>query len=616
VFGGPDALNGNKPMINEQFVFTVVEKDNSQNDYSYKVGYISVSSNPETGSATFADNTETMNRDGYLLEECPGGLGSSETNYGTALVPVAVDLDDDGLLVKHTNTTYFYEDPSVEAVLQAAPYFDELGSWNEFSGSTTYSVSVSRSLIDVSGHSHSIHAGFKGKIEGGVGELEFKIGYALDMDFEHEKAYTNTYTTTFEAGGYDTVVVQRTPYVCYEYSYVDINGDLLTGDDAGSVLLMEAMQPVYFQLSVDEYNRFVDEYNALAERHDSQGTKADGTQIQSVGDSYRLVKITDDILPSDTNGNPENYPSYLRDGEYISQGTYALGHNGGYTTSEFSYEVEQSYTATYAHGAHLEIEGTAKTLNPIFGAGAFAETSFQETCGYGDATINGTGTGGTVANIIPSNYSDVERETLKLYGFNWRCALWKKSLMVTPEGMPYCDSDGNELRVPVVGYVVSNIKSPRAAPTNVEAYLSGQGYQVTVAWTASPDDSGALLGYYVYRSCDDQEPVKVNDQILAAEAASFVDSTELRTGKIYTYYVVACYDNGSAKYMTMNSKSSSVTWGIPLSEAERSKYAGSMLGAGSMPMITAMAALCVAAAALGMNATFKKKKASAAEDEE
>jgi hypothetical protein len=68
--------------------------------------------------------------------------------------------------------------------------------------------------------------------------------------------------------------------------------------------------------------------------------------------------------------------------------------------------------------------------------------------------------------------------------------------------------------------------------------------------------------------------------------------------------------------MTMNSKSSSVTWGIPLSEAERSKYAGSMLGAGSMPMITAMAALCVAAAALGMNATFKKKKASAAEDEE
>ena len=616
VFGGPDALNGNKPMINEQFVFTVVEKDNSQNDYSYKVGFISVSSNPETGSATFADNTDSMNRHGYLLEECPGGLGSLETNYGTALVPVPVDLDDDGLRVKHTNTTYFYEDPSVEAVLQAAPYFDELGSWNEFSGSTTYSVSVSRSLIDVSGHSHSIHTGFKGKLEGGVGELEFKIGYALDMDFEHEKAYTNTYTTTFEAGGYDTVVVQRTPYVCYEYSYVDINGDLLTGDDAGSVLLMEAMQPVYFQLSVDEYNRFVDEYNALAERHDSQGTKADGTQIQSVGDSYRLVKITDDILPSDTNGNPENYPSYLRDGEYISQGTYALGHNGGYTTSEFSYEVEQSYTATYAHGAHLEVEGIAKTLNPIFGAGAFVETSFQETCGYGDATINGTGTGGTVANIIPSNYSDVERETLKLYGFNWRCALWKKSLMVTPEGMPYCDSDGNERRVPVVGYVVSNIKSPRAAPTNVEAYLSGQGYQVTVAWTASPDDSGALLGYYVYRSCDDQEPVKVNDQILAAEASSFVDSTELRTGKIYTYYVVACYDNGSAKYMTMNSKSSSVTWGIPLSEAERSKYAGSMLGAGSMPMITAMAALGVAAAALGMNATFKKKKASAAEDEE
>ena len=34
VFGGPDPLNDNKPMINEQFVFTVVEKDNSQNQYN------------------------------------------------------------------------------------------------------------------------------------------------------------------------------------------------------------------------------------------------------------------------------------------------------------------------------------------------------------------------------------------------------------------------------------------------------------------------------------------------------------------------------------------------------------------------------------------------------
>lgn len=621
VFGGSDPMNGDKPMINEQFVFTVVEKDNSQNEYSYKVGFISVSANQETNEVSFADNTTTMNRDGYLLEELVGGLktssGKPDTSYGTALVPVAVDIDEDGLLVKHVKTSYFYEDPSVEAVLQAAPYFDELGGWNEFSGSTTYSVSVSRSLIDVWGYSHSIHTGFKGKIEAGVGEIEFKIGYALDMDFEHETAYTNTYTTTFEAGSYDTVVVQRTPYICYEYAYVDINGNLLTGENAGSVVLMEAMQPVYFQLSVEEYNQFVDQYNAMAEKQDRQGTTADGTPIKVIGDSYRLVKITDDILPSNATGNPENYFTYLRDGEYISQGTYALGHNGGYTTSEFSYEVEQTYTATYAHGMHLEIEGVAKAPAGVFSAGGFAETSFQETCGYGDATINGTGTGGTVANIIPSNYSEIEQKTLKLYGFNWRCAMWKKSLMTDADQNPYCDSEGNEILIPVVGYIVTNVKSPMAAPAGVDAYLSDTGYQVTVDWTPSPDETGALLGYYIYRTCDHQEPVQVNATMLSPEAVRFVDSSMLKPGKIYTYYVVACYDNADAKYVTMNSKSSSVVWGIPQLSEDGSKYAGSMFSNGSISMAMAMAALGASVTAIGLTATYKKKLTSGkSKDEE
>ena len=624
VFGGPDFLNDNKPMINEQFVFTIVEKDSGQNDYSYKLGFISVSTSQETDATSFSDNTVIMESDGYLLDERPGGLntdwGFSDTDYGTALVPVAADIDNDGMLVKHTNTTYFYEDPSVEAVLQAAPYFDELGGWNEFNGSTTYSISVSRSLIDIWGYTHSIHAGFKGKLsQDDSYEVELKVGYALDMDFEHEKAYTTTYTTTFEAGSYDTVVVQRTPYICYEYSYVDINGDLLTGDDAGSVVFMEAMQPIYFQLSVDEYNQFVDEYNALAEKHDNQGMTADGNPIKTVGDSYRLVKITDEILPSNAMGNPENYYSTIHDGKYISQGVYALGHNGGYTGSEFSDEIEESYSAVYAHGLHFELEGVA---GDDIGIGAFAGLSFQETCGYGDAVINGNATGGTVANIIPSNYSEVEQTTLKLYGFNWRCALWKKSLMTDVNGNPYLDSNGNEILIPVVGYVVTNVTSPMAAPTGVDAYLSGNGYQVSVDWLPFPASSASLLGYYIYRTCDNQDSVRINEEILPATASSFTDTSKLRPGKIYTYHVAACYNNGSSVYLTMNSNSSSVVWGIPLrldeapdespdeSPNKGNVLVASLFGKGSLPVIVAMLAVSVAAAVGGVVVTSKKKKHS------
>ena len=553
-----------------------------------------------------------MNSDGYLLEERLGGLknlnGKADTNYGTALVPVAVDIDNDGLLVKHVKTSYFYEDPSVEAVLQAAPYFDELGSWNEFNSSTIYSITVSRSLIDLSGYSHSIHAGFKGKVGGDLtGELELKIGYALDMDFEHEKVYTTAYTTTFEAGSYDTVVVQRTPYVCYEYAYVDLSGELLTGEEAGTVVLMEAMHPVYFQLSVDEYNRFVDEYNAMASRHDEQGLAADGTKIKTMGDSYRLRKITDDILPSDATGNPQNYRSTLYGGEYISQGTYALSTNGGYTTSEFSKEVEESYSAVYAHGMHFEIEGVLPTPLGV-NAGAFAETSFQETCGYGNATINGTATGGSVANIIPSNYSESEQVTLKLYGFNWRCALWKQSLMTDVDGNPYCDSNGNAILVPVVGYVVTNVKRPVAAPTGVDAYLSGNGYEVTVDWQPFADTADAPVGYYIYRACDNQTPVQVNDSILLSTASSFVDSSALKPGKIYTYYVAACYNDGGSSYLTMNSKSSTVVFGIPQCTEEGNNHVASMLGEGSVAIVIILAVLGAAVALAGIAVASKKNK--------
>ena len=627
VFGGPDPLNDGKPMINEQFVFTVVEKDNSQNEYNYQVGFISLSTNQQTEASSFFDNSATMNKDGYLLEELYGGMpGLSgalyDTNYGTAFVPIAADIDDDGMLVKHTNTTYFYEDPSVEAILQAAPYFEELGDWNQFNSSTTYSISVSRSLIDIWGYTHSIHGGFKGKIDfGNVSEIELKVGYALDMDFEHEKSYTKTYTTTFEAGSFDTVVVQRTPYVCYEYSFVDIHGNLLTGDDAGSVVFMEAMQPVYFQLSVDEYNQFVDEYNAIAERHDREGKTADGEAVETVGDSYRLIKITDDILPSNATGNPENYFSVVRDGEYISQSTYALSTNGGYTSSEFSYEIEETYSAVYAHGMHFELEGVGGTKS--LGAGAFVALSFQETCGYGDATINGTGTGASVANIIPSNYSEKEQATLKLYGFNWRCALWKKSLMTDANNNPYRDSNGNIIQVPIVGYVVTNVKRPMAAPSGVDAYLCGDGYQVRVDWKPFTESAVPLLGYYIYRTCDNQDPVQVNSTLLPATACSFVDTSILKPGKIYNYHVTACYDNGGAKYLTMNSNTSTVVWGIPqLPEDFTQAISGdntnngdnlvaSVFGGNSFSMVFAMISLGVSVSAIGIIVYSKKKKSFA-----
>jgi hypothetical protein len=119
--------------------------------------------------------------------------------------------------------------------------------------------------------------------------------------------------------------------------------------------------------------------------------------------------------------------------------------------------------------------------------------------------------------------------------------------------------------------------------------------------------------------------VLVNKTILSPEKSSFVDSTTLKPGKIYTYYVVARYDNGSTEYSTMNPKSSSVVWGVPDSpntipeDTWGSGYglAAFIFGEGSLTTVLIMLAVIVVAGSLGVIVVSKKKKASEeAENEE
>lgn len=154
--------------------------------------------------------------------------------------------------------------------------------------------------------------------------------------------------------------------------------------------------------------------------------------------------------------------------------------------------------------------------------------------------------------------------------------------------------------------------------TAVALNAAGNGTDDHVAYLGVKDAKTLRLVLYnarksktvasIYRICDNQDPVQVNNTILPPTDSSFVDTSTLKPGKIYTYYVVARYENSSAKYLTMNSKSSTVVWGIPQTSEGFPKYTGSMLGSGSMPMVIAMAALGISVPALGIALAFRKKQ--------
>jgi hypothetical protein len=100
--------------------------------------------------------------------------------------------------------------------------------------------------------------------------------------------------------------------------------------------------------------------------------------------------------------------------------------------------------------------------------------------------------------------------------------------------------------------------------------------------------------------------------MLDTTASSFVDTTILKPGKIYTYYVAGCYNNGSSNYLTMNSKSSTVVWGIPQLETDAPEMneilVASMLGDGSVGVVALMSAILISVSILVAKMNSKKRK--------
>ena len=52
-------------------------------------------------------------------------------------------------------------------------------------------------------------------------------------------------------------------------------------------------------------------------------------------------------------------------------------------------------------------------------------------------------------------------------------------------------------------------------------------FHITVDWSPTAGGAHTLLDYYIYRGCDDQDPVCVNSDILLATTSSFVDTSAL-----------------------------------------------------------------------------------------
>lgn len=285
----------------EQIVFVTSAETGNEDKYSFSKGMISATY-PDTSDSYEAANGFDLTLSYWSPNEAYGDY------YGcTAQVLLtACDRNQDGVIAKYKGVSYAYSDPEVKAVIQAAPYFSALSDSGE--NETAYTITESFELEQSSSKNVSFSVGMSYSYGGLLAPVEVNIsaGYSLEWSKTYSTALQKEYSLTVKARAYNTVLVSRTPVFIYAYEILDENGKW-SGDTA--ITLSIPQQPVYQQLSVDDYNGFVDEYNDYMNNKDYHAVIRESDKTDKDKKYYYpLVKIDKAANWLDGNeGNPFMY---------------------------------------------------------------------------------------------------------------------------------------------------------------------------------------------------------------------------------------------------------------------------------------------------------------------
>ena len=108
----------------EQVVFTIALKHANNNQSHLLTGYMrGIKYNDKTVNGEIK---EYGTAGGYDCLVPTDSYVNTNAQNAVSFLVIPVDKNNDGVLAKYRGVTYAYTDPDVKAVLQAAPYIDEV----------------------------------------------------------------------------------------------------------------------------------------------------------------------------------------------------------------------------------------------------------------------------------------------------------------------------------------------------------------------------------------------------------------------------------------------------------------------------------------------------------
>lgn len=395
---------------------------------------------------------------------------SKKGNAYTSLC--APDIDSDSTIARIKDVSLTYTEPEVLALLESTPYFSEVDEGDIGNSETAYGKENGEgtSVSTAEGLTTNIVAGFEWSVD------DICAGFVCGAGFETsvEQGYTwetATSTTKKFSLNYsnDTGENQVIVYRRPVTTYqYEIKGTKDTMVLARQGTLLTSMLPV-------------DEYNEAAQ-------------------SYELEEIADGTLG--TPGNPFSYRSSTAGLNNVAESKITTQYGKeGTVTQEFSTETEQEKTFTY----DLDASFTAYGL--VFGvkAGGGAGTTYSES----QSTINTEAITKTGA---------VTGKQVEGYDFNWKFAHWTTKV--------------NGTKVPVLGYVLTNVIAPPSPPKNL-AVESVTSDSAKITWDAGERGADEYRIYQIYSDGSDIQIGTVDGTESAYEV------TGLKPDTSYTYAIKA-----------------------------------------------------------------------------
>ena len=513
----------------EQVVFTIALKHANNNQSHLLTGYMrGIKYNDKTVNGEIK---EYGTAGGYDCLVPTDSYVNTNAKNAVSFLVIPVDKNNDGVLAKYRGVTYAYTDPDVKAVLQAAPYFDEV--MDAGNNETEYVLTESYELSDWDSDSVSFSIGYSTEFKFLGGEASIETGYALDWTKSFERSLHEEWSQSFSAQAYNSVVVSRTPVFVYEYDIQNADG---TWNDKTVMQTAIPQGPVYEQLSVDAYNKFATEYNKymadrtnkptcyLLEKIVPAANWMDGNE----GDPYRYNHDDWNAL------NPDIQASA------ISKSEFALGYNG--TLDKVAWTKENTTTKSVEMSHGFFFNSSIKWGADKVGMHGVT-TSLQYSDGKGNSTSKGTAVGAscTVTSLDKQSLvaEGIPAPVVDAYRFHWTLGQWQRHL-----------SGAANNKTPFIGYSVTNLSSPPRAIDNLDKTITrGEGiFDLKLSWTKPDCGNGhpEITGYYVYSKDESGAYTKVPEK-LSAEATEYVIKDLNLNGK-YTYVVTTVATVDSMDY--------------------------------------------------------------------